>query len=311
MSCYANLQCLKNIFGANLPVFYKTWNNILTNVSKPSNIDFIPINPGIVIHGSDDKINWDISSLQSILTHQFTKKITLIVTPVYFYDFSKTGRDRNHFCAMYIYFDKNYRNSGNPKISINYFNPHGILSSRQHDEYIFLNHVKYIIGEIISVTNKKQLRLNIPINIYNGPNLQEMDPMGLCIFWGFFIMAYYINRVSELSNGYDIEINALCQEIIDRYVYGNTECEALKIIENILIKNIAIQVGSGSKNNNIESQRKQIINYIKYQAFNIHLQIVADFLGIKDKKYLRRTLIKNVKNVKEQIISKLYKKIFE
>lgn len=313
MSCYANLSCLKNSFGNNLDLFHDTWINILNNTTKlPNNVQYIDINPGIIIDGKNNTVNFELLK-EKIITNKFLNKLTVIATPVFFIDFLKQGNDKNHFCALYITIDTEFGPRKIPKISINYFNPHGYASVRMNDEIEIINNLRNVLLEEYS-KNNNNLLINIRTHIYNGINLQERDPMGMCIFYGFTILTFFMRE--KISNKninnlfFNITINQLVDEILDTFLYETSDnCEELNLVANFINQNI--MVGGSNNDNDNDNEKiklKQLINYINYNASPTHLKILSNFLKINTRN--KKKIIKLLNNDKTSML-KLHKKIFK
>ena len=316
--CYANIACLKNTFGSDVSVFHRTWLNILNSTSSlPNDTDFIDINPGIIINGANNTVSVDISQLRDkILGHTYTKKLTIIATPVFFFDFANQGHDRNHFCALYITIDKAFGPRGIPKISINYFNPHGIESSRITDEILIVNTLRKVLLEGFSKQNNS-IQVNIRTHIYNGVNLQSRDPMGMCIFYGFTILSFFMQTKISNTNihdlHYNITINQLVDELLDTFLYeDHNNCNQLHQIAEIIAQNlINPQFGAGKQRGGQPDivKVKQLINYISYDASTSNLQTVSEKLKLKSRSKVK--LLKKINKMSKDEISKLYKFIFK
>jgi hypothetical protein len=308
--CYAEISCTKNIFNDNLDTFHDTWNNILNKTVKlPIDVDFIDINPGIIINGSTNTI--DLSIIKSkILTHLYTKKLTVIATPVYFFEY---GKNSNHLCSLYITIDKSFGSRKIPKISINYFNPHGSGGTRIKDEIDIINQLRIILLDGFSKLNPDNLLINIRTHMYNGLNLQNKDPMGMCIFYAFTVLSYFMqNKISNKnlsSLGYNTTINQLVDELLDSFLYEDTNnCKQLSLVANMINESIVNKRGGGTTKNDIFL--KQIKKYIKYDASSTNLLSIAKFLKISDKIYLKKNINKKIKNISIDLLHKLHEFIF-
>lgn len=310
--CYANLVCIKDAFADDLRLFSNTWESIVDRyINLPNNVEFIPLNPGIVINGENGFHIKNINEIvDGIMNYNYTKKVTIIATPVYFFNYSSSGRDRHHFCVMYIFIDKMFGLRSIPKISINYFNPHGMDSTRIHEEQGFISKIR---EKLLDAFTQYNFRINIRTNVYNGINLQKQDPMGMCIFYGFLVLTYYMDtRISnrDISLGlYNITINQLIDEILDTHIYDDeSRCQDLYIIANIIQSNMAMQIGSGNKFDEIKY--KKLLHYLNYDTSHVQLSSLAKLLKIKQKKYLKRNILKIINTKDPHTINKLYKIIF-
>lgn len=310
MDCYAGLACIKDAFGDNLHIFHNTWNTIVKNhVDIPNNVEFIPFQPGIILNGQDGKLTAENINdfLNGFINYQFTKKVSIIATPVYFFNYGTSGRDRHHFCCMYIFIDSAFGNKKIPKISINYFNPHGYASSRVQQEQEFLTFLRSSL--LNTFTNNNNTRINIRTNLYNGINLQAQDPFGMCLFYGFMVLLYYLEtRISNKNieqELYNITINQLVDELLDNYIFeDNSQCEDLNLIAKIISDNL--QRGGNPKN----AKRHQLEYFINFEASKQHLENMAEKLNIKHKKYLKRNLLKLLKTNNSKIIDKIHAFVF-
>jgi hypothetical protein len=292
---------MRQSFGTNTDKFYTTWINILkSTVTLPPDVDFIDMNPGIVI--KDDRVN--LQQLRhKITSHSYTKKLTVIATPVFFFDYD-TGQ-RNHFTVLYITIDKSFGSRNIPKISINYFNPHGVESSRIPMESKFINNIRSILLEDFSRSNPSMV-INIRTHLYNGINLQDNDPMGMCIFYGFIVLTYFmqykISNTPVANLSYNITINQLVDELLDTFLYEGTDnCGQLLLVAEEIKRNLP-----GSRRISNESIALQAIKKYLNEASNVHIKKIAKAIKSDENK---RSIIREIKN-RTRKINKVYKLIF-
>jgi serine/threonine protein kinase len=228
-------------------------------ISSKYNSSLICKYPGLILDGSVNSSGGLVDNnqynhlLQSMIScWDSTTKSKVMVFPIFFKNFGRSGKIVHHLTMMYIYMDRVKQ-----KIIINYINVHGSKSKHFNDEVKLLEKIR------MDVLGQSDGSLSIRYNIYAGLSIQDVDPSGFCIFYTFLIMDHvfqmFIKQIQLLPA-------QLIDDMLDKQIFNEAEFNKNVKLHKAGISLMAVMNGNSQVNHLSNTIIKEYIS--KYMKIN-------------------------------------------